>query len=235
MNLLHMVTTDPARTPTFTQFADPNYFLFTDGATCDVTDAGANPCTTLEGPSGFAWNHGDVNPDITTTWLGMVGPGVAPTGVDSTTWADHTDIRPTILALVGLKDDYAHDGRVLTEDLQGWAVPAAVHNGYGIVLQLAQTYKQLNATVGQLGLDSLAISTRAVDSGSSANDSTYTNLENQLSSITTQRNALAAQMIAMLENAEFNGQSIDKAQAQSLIAQGQTLLSQVHTMAAEAG
>src|SRR6266581_7645895 len=28
MKLLHMITSDPARTPTFTMFADPNYFLF---------------------------------------------------------------------------------------------------------------------------------------------------------------------------------------------------------------
>ena len=36
-------------------------------------------------------------------------------GVDSTTWTDHTNLRPTILSLTGLKDDYTDDGRVLVE------------------------------------------------------------------------------------------------------------------------
>ena len=72
MKLLHMVTADPARTPTFTLFADPNYFLFAGAPNC------ISPCVTE--PPGFAWNHGDTNPDITTTWLGLVGPGDHPPG-----------------------------------------------------------------------------------------------------------------------------------------------------------
>ena len=40
---------------------------------------------------GFAYNHGTLAPDITTTWLGMVGPGIQNLGVDSATWSDHTD------------------------------------------------------------------------------------------------------------------------------------------------
>ncbi len=96
MKLLHMITADPARDPTFTMFADPNYFLFQGAANCTSSCVAINP--------GFAWNHGDVQPEIVTTWLGMVGPGVDQTGIDSTTWSDHTDIRPTIMTLVGLKD-----------------------------------------------------------------------------------------------------------------------------------
>jgi hypothetical protein len=68
MKNLHMITADPARTPTFTMFADPDYFLFAGAPNCTA------PCVT-ENPA-FAWNHGDVTPDITQTWLGMVGPGV---------------------------------------------------------------------------------------------------------------------------------------------------------------
>src|SRR5712692_6729771 len=71
MKLLHMITADPARDPTFTMFADPNYFLCTTGSSgCPTT----SPFVT-ENPQ-FAWNHGDVQPEIVTTWLGMVGPGV---------------------------------------------------------------------------------------------------------------------------------------------------------------
>src|SRR5439155_475595 len=38
-------------------------------------------------------------------------PGSGTTG----TWVDETDIRPTLLYLAGLKDDYEHDGRVISE------------------------------------------------------------------------------------------------------------------------
>jgi hypothetical protein len=221
MKLLHMITADPARTPTFTMFADPNYFLMTGTPDC------SSPCVTEQ--PGFAWNHGTVSPDINTTWLGMVGPGIAQVGVDSTTWSDHTDIRPTMMVLLGLKDDYVHDGRVLFEDFQGWAVPPSLKKAGGIVLQLAQVYKQIDACVGQLGLKTLAVSTRALESNASG-DSTYTQLENQLSSINNQRDALAAQIIAVLEAAEFNGQPIDQQQAMQLIAQANALLNQVNGM-----
>jgi hypothetical protein len=220
MKLLHMITADPARDPTFTMFADPNYFLFQGAANCTSSCVTINP--------GFAWNHGDVQPEIVTTWLGMVGPGVDQTGIDSTTWSDHTDIRPTIMTLLGLKDDYSHDGRTLVEDLTGYAQPSAVKKSSSFV-SLAQIYKQLDACVGQFGLKTLSISTTALESTSS-NDSTYTNLENQLASFGSQRDALASQMISLLEGAEFNSQPFSDAQAQSLISQGQALLNQVNSL-----
>jgi hypothetical protein len=221
MKLLHMVTADPARTPTFTMFADPNYFLFAGAPNC------TSPCVTEQ--PGFAWNHGDVNPDITTTWLGMVGPGVDQAGVNSAIWSDHTDIRPTMMMLLGLKDDYSHDGRALFEALDGYAVPATLRKSGNVALQLAQVYKQIDACVGQLGLKTLAVSTRALESNASG-DSTYTQLENQLISINNQRDALAAQMIALLEAAEFNNQPINQQQAQQLISQGNALLNKVNAM-----
>jgi hypothetical protein len=224
MKLLHMITADPARTPTFTWFALPDYFLFAGAPNCST------PCVTVQ--PGFAWNHGDVTPDITTTWLGMVGPGVAHVGIDSATWSDHTDVRPTILALVGLNDDYSRDGRVLYEDLSGWARPSAVMAS-GNFLLLARTYKQLDAAVGQFGLNSLQVSTKALESGSASDDSTYASLENQLSTLGAQRDALAAQMIGLLEGAEFNGQPISNSQAQSLIAQAKSLLKQMQTLAGQ--
>jgi hypothetical protein len=220
MKLLHMVTADPARTPTFTMFADPNYFLFAGAPNCN------SPCVTEQ--PGFAWNHGDVQPDITTTWLGMVGPGVDQTGIDSTTWSDHTDIRPTMLSLLGLTDDYAHQGRVLTEALQGWAIPKGLRGG--AARELGQIYKQINAPVGALGLASLKISTRALQSNA-AGDATYASLESQLTDITTQRDALAGQMSALLEGAAFNGSSIKEQQAESLIEQASNLLERVQELA----
>jgi len=228
MKALHMVTADPARTPTFTLFADPNYFLFHGGPSCPGPPPANTPCVT-ELP-GFAWNHGDVQPEIVTTWLGLVGPGIDHIGVDSTTWSDHTDIRPTLMVLLGLKDDYSHDGRALTEEFSGWARPAATKKSGGYI-KVAQTYKQLDAAVGQFGLATLAASTRAIESGTSVDDGTYAGLESQLASLIDQRNALAAEMIGLLEGAEFNGKSISEEQAQSLVSQGQALIAQAQALA----
>jgi len=220
MKILHMITGDPARTPTFTMFAKPDYFLFAGAKNCNSPCVAVNPA--------FAWNHGDVSPDINTTWLGLVGPGVRAMGVDNNTWSDHTDVRSTMMVLLGLKDDYAHDGRALFEDLYAWAVPQSLRAHSATLTQLAQVYKQLDADVGQFGLATLNISTQALESNASG-DSTYIQLENQLISFNGQRDALASQMIGLLEGAEFNGQSINEQQAKQLISQGQALLNQVNT------
>ena len=221
MKLLHMITGDPARTPTFVLFADPNYFLFAGAPNC------FSACVTEQ--PGFAWNHGDFQSDITTTWLGLAGPGVDQAGIDNTTWSDHTDIRPTMLVLLGLKDDYQHEGRALTEKLDGWAQPSAVKKG-GNFVALAQVFKQINAPVGPLGLASLRASTVGLES-SDAGDATYSFVENQLASFTSQRDALAAQILALLEAAEFNNQPIPDQQSASLIQQAQDLLSNVQAFA----
>jgi hypothetical protein len=96
----------------------------------------------------------------------------------------------------------------------------------GAFLPLAQILKQIDAPVGQLGLSTLRTSTTALESGTISDDSTYSDLENQLLSITTQRNALAAQILWLLEGAEFKSQAINKATANQLIKQAQTLLNQ---------
>lgn len=223
-NILHMVTSDPARTPTFTLFGNPDYFMFHGGTSCSDPK---NPCV-VESP-GFAWNHGDVQPEITNTWLGMVGPGIDHLGVDNSVWSDHTDIRPTIMVLTGLQDDYAHDGRALTEVFDGFARPAATRLNGGYV-KVAAMYKQLDASVGQFALVTLMASTNAIESGSATDDSRYASLESQLSTLNTERNTLAGKMIAALEGAEFGGQTITEGQAQDLVSQGQDLLAQANSL-----
>lgn len=217
-NLLHMITADPNRTPTFTMFANPNYFLYAGASNC------TSPCVQVE--PGFAWNHGDVAPDINTTWLGIVGPGVKHLGVDHEIWSDHTDTRPTMLELLGLKDDYQHEGRVLFEVIKENVLPNSLRDHSGVLSDLVKLFKQINAPVGELGLASLRISTRALESDS-PNDATYTKLENKLSNITTVRNNIADQMLSLLEGAEFNNQRINVPQAKQLIGQAQNLLEQV--------
>jgi hypothetical protein len=62
----------------------------------------------------------------------------------------------------------------------------------------------------------------------------YSDLENQLTSITKQRDWLANQMITILEQAEFDNQVADAQQAQWLIDQGNDLIQQVSRLAAGA-
>jgi hypothetical protein len=221
---LHMINADPARTPTFTMFGNPDFFFTTGFSFCS---SGQTECAN---PT-FAWNHGDIQPEIVTTWLGMVGPGVPNLGVDSTTWSDHTDIRPTIMALVGLHDDYVPDGRVLVEDIASGALPASLRQSNDTLVALGEVYKQLDASVGQFGMDTLRISTAALESGNVQHDSTYTRLENQLISFGQLRDTLAGKINTMLIDAEFNGQPINEGQALGLIAQATALLSQVHALA----
>jgi hypothetical protein len=134
-----------------------------------------------------------------------------------------------MLVLLGLKDDYQHEGRALTEKLDGWAQPSAVKKG-GNFVALAQVFKQINAPVGPLGLASLHASTVGIESNDPG-DATYSNVESQLASFTSQRDALAAQILALLEAAEFNNQPIPDQQAASLIQAAQSLLSNVQSFA----
>jgi hypothetical protein len=228
MNLLHMMTFDPTRTPTFTLFARPDYYVT---ATCSggfnsTPPPTYSPACVLEKPA-FAWLHGNVQPDISTTWLGMVGPGVKQLGLDNATWSDHTDIRPTMVALLGLKDDYTHDGRVLYEDLADSVLPPSVASQRDQLLALDRIYKQLNASVGEFALATLKLATTGLESGSAADDSSYTSTDSQLISLGAMRDEIAGQMLTMLEGAEFGGTAINQSQAQSLITSGWALLRQV--------
>src|SRR5262249_12452011 len=154
------------------------------------------PCVALN-PK-FAWNHGNLARDVNVTWLGLVGPGVKARGIDAETWADHTDVRPTLLTLLGLKDDYASDGRVLVEVLDDGALPASLQGQRDTFVQLAEVYKQINAPVGELGVASLEVSTAAITSDSTG-DATYSQLENELASLTTDRDTVAGKIAAMLD------------------------------------
>jgi hypothetical protein len=217
---LHMVTSDPNRTPNFVVFANDNYFNFASGTdTCDEAPA----CTTLEGHGGFAWNHGDFQEQITKTWLGLVGPGVQHIGPTEAIFSDHTDTRPTIMGLVGLKDDYTHDGRVLFEVLSDNAVLQGKQGDKNTIARLAQAYKDINAPVGRLGRKTFAISTAALN----GDDATYKRLEGELTQLTNTRNAIAQKMIAMLEGVAFNNQQINKLQADLLIIEGEALVASI--------
>jgi len=218
---LHMVNADPKRTPNFTAFALPDYFVTDVNPSC-----GSNPCIDYH----FAYSHGDIQEDIARTWLGFVGPGVKHLGRTSDVWSDHADIRPTILALLGLKDSYEPDGTALVDFLETSAVSRDLRAHHESLVRLRAVYKQLAAPFGPYGMDTLAASTRAIVSGSATDDSQYVATENAIASLTQQRDALEAQMRTALTNATFGGSLASEQDLKSMIAQGQDILAQAHAL-----
>ena len=178
----------------------------------------------MQQETGFAWDHGDYAAEINTNYVGFVGPGVKHLGLDGPTasqgpssagansgqievsdqhlpgpWVDETDIRPTLMYLTGLRDDYEHDGRVITQILanpnRALSDPA--------VTALGECYKQLNSSVGQFGAATLVASTNAVDS-TSPGDATYIHINQALTGLDKVRDALALRIKGELEAAAFS-------------------------------
>jgi hypothetical protein len=229
--ILHMVNADPARTPTFALFAKPDYYLYAGGTTC------SGSCVTVN--SGFAWDHGDYAAEINTNYAAFAGPGVKHLGLDGQapdtgpnsagpnsgqevvadsgttgTWVDETDIRPTLIYLTGLKDDYEHDGRVITEIL---ADPNhALSNP--AVTSLGACYKQLNSSVGQFANYTLRASTAAVES-STTGDGEFKAVNATLTGLDHLRDALALRIKGELEAAAFSGQPVFGAPGQTAACQ----------------
>jgi hypothetical protein len=218
--ILHMVNADPARTPTLALFAKPDYYLSAGPATC------SGPCVMQN--SGFAWDHGDYAAEINTNYLGLVGPGVAARGLDGSpadagpssagpnsgqvtvpgsgttgTWVDETDIRPTMLYLSGLHDDYSSDGRVISQIL---SKPASTLRS-DTVAALGECYKQLNSSVGEFGTATLQASTQAIES-TSPGDRNYLGTEHTLTLFDYARDALAGKIKDDLGAAEFDGDRV---------------------------
>jgi hypothetical protein len=148
-------------------------------------------------------------------------------GITSQVWSDHTDIQPTILSLLDLQDSYQTDGRVLNEFLENRGNP----NGPDLS-ELGSIYKQINAPFGQLSFDVLAASTRALSSGTSTDDSTYTAVSNRIASLTSDRDALAGQMRDVLNEAAFGGHQPTQQQVDDLTWQGRTMLMRAHELGA---
>ena len=228
MKLLHMVTKSPARTPSLTMFGNDNYFFFTaSGGDCTTGPACVSEPVWSPTNSTFAWNHGDVQEDITRTWVGIAGPGVRRLGRDDSVFSDHTDVRPTMLVLLGLKDDYVHDGRVLAEDIDGRALPDGIQDRTEDFVELARLYKQLNAPLGSVGMNSLVFANRSIIS----DDTTYGNYLATIGSITANRDALAGQIKAVLDNAAFANKPVNERTEDGLGAQARRIIDQVEDLA----
>jgi hypothetical protein len=226
--ILHMQTVDPLRTPTYTLFPMPDYFFGTSGPNVAVNPA-------------FAWDHGYYSPNIDITWSAFAGAGVANRGVDGPapadgnepsdpnsthtvpeasqvgTWVEETDLRPTLLRLVGLQDDYAHDGTVITQALAD--VPSALAD----VSAVADAYRQVNSSVGPFATDTLIADSRAMASGSASDDTLFAETESALLDLANRRDALAADMKAVLA-AATDGHAPNHGRVTSLLARARALL-----------
>ena len=230
--ILHMQTGDPLRTPTYTLLPVPDYFFSTTGANVSIN-------------SSFAWDHGYYSPNIDVTWGAFVGPGVKNLGVDGPqpvagneasdpnslrtvpqasrvgTYVDEVDLRPTLLRLVGLHDDYPSDGTVVNQILTN---PTATPAG------LAALYRQLNSSVGQFATDTLIAESSALASGSATNDVRFALVEAELQHLAKARDALANDMKQVLAD----GSAPSHGQLTSLTARGDALLLQAAILAAAA-
>jgi len=222
MKLLHMVTTSPARTPSLTMFGNENYFFQNgNGGAC----ATQSDCVFVG--AGFAWNHGDFQKDITRSWVAMVGPGVRKLGRSDELFTDHADVRPTIMALLGLQDDYVHEGRVIAEWMQEQSLPQGIRKGTEDFTELARVFKQLNAPKGRLGRASLVWSNRSMTS----NDKAYASYLKRIGEITQERNKLAGQIKTVLNNAAFHGRAVDEFAQIDLTVRAKLLIDQVEDLA----
>ncbi len=170
--------------------------------------------------SGFAWNHGDIQHEIGNTWAGIVGPGVAKGGLDPNTWTDHTNLRPTILSLVGLKDDYTDDGHVLVQALEKPKLPKGLSGSK--IADLENAYEQLNAPFGAYSADTLAASTKALE----GSDSDYSTFVSDMTPLESNREGLAKTIRDALYNAAFNGGTISQSDASNWISQANGYISQ---------
>jgi hypothetical protein len=218
---VHMTTVaDPVRNPTFVYFADDNYYI------ADFPTSTCADCVVAK----YAWNHGDDQANIGQTWIGFVGPGVTNqnNGPDQTIWSDHTDVRPTMLSVLGLQDTYASDGRVITQALQASGYSSALSSNVTTIEALGDAYKQIQSPFDLFGQCILAVSTYALQ----ADDATYASLESSIQTMTTQRNTLAATIQSALNGAEFGGTAISSSNASNWITQAQNIISSCNSLQA---
>jgi hypothetical protein len=145
-------------------------------------------------------------------------------------FTDHVDVRPTIMELTGLTDDYAHDGRVIAEVLNSSALPAALRAHRQQALQLGQALKEIDAPFGALSQSSLKLSTIGLASNSRG-DFDYNLIEVLIASWTAQRDKLATQIKAELEGAEFHGNPLNAPHDAALIIQARLLIAEAQAWA----
>jgi hypothetical protein len=218
MQALHMMSAgDPARNATFAYFANDDYF---------VTDFPSSTCADCI-QSSFAWNHGDDQQVIGQTWVGFVGPGVK-NQPDQTIWTDHTDVRPTINSVLRLHDDYVSDGRVITQALTSSGFSSNLASDLPTIETLGDNYKQINSPFDVFAQCILSASTFALQ----ADDATYGSFESSITSLASQRDALATTIKNALDGAEFGATPITSDQATGWVLQAQGIIASCNALLA---
>ena len=84
-------------------------------------------------------------------------------------------------------------------------------------------------------MDLLAASTGALKGGSDADDSAYAAIQGRITDLTSQRDALASEMKAMLDAATFGNRPIDQRHAEKLIDRAGELLERARRLAGDRG
>jgi hypothetical protein len=131
------------------------------------------------------------------------------------------------MALLGLKDDYVHEGRVVAEWMHQHALPDGIRDARENFTELAEIFKQLDAPKGELGRASLRWSNRSV----TAPDRVYARYLQQIGEITEQRDELAGQIRTVLDNAAFHNQPISEDAEDELGHRAKALIDQVKDLA----
>ena len=103
------------------------------------------------------------------------------------------------------------------------ALPRGLREHEETLLRLGRLYKQINAPVGALGLASVKMSTRGLESRAT-NDQVFARTEAALSALTATRDALARDIENVLEGAEFAGTQPDEDRVDDLIDRAEHLL-----------
>ena len=103
----------------------------------------------------------------------------------------------------GLQDSYVNDGRVLSEILTD---PNAAIAGSKYT-DLAECYKQLNASVGEFGTNTLIADTAALKSGGGG-DGLFKSTQKKLSKLLSQRDALAMELKNALTHGGIRGRGV---------------------------
>jgi hypothetical protein len=130
-----------------------------------------------------------------------------------------------MLGLLGLTDDYRHDGRATWEILDRSAIPASVLVRKGQLTQVGARLKAITAPFGPFAMSILEVSTKGLASNATG-DATYAAIESAIADLTTQRDALALQMQIALDNAQFFGTTISVTDAAKLISKANNLVQQ---------
>ena len=221
LKILHMITGDPRRTPSLVAFGNTEFWQ--TAARRSASARRASPSRPAPTPGITARSA------RRSTRPGSAWPvrGWRTLGRDNAVWSDHTDIQPTMMSLLRLRDDYVPDGQVLSSIMTKAAIPAAMKAHRAELLKLAGLYSQIWAPLGEFGMLSLKASTTAL---SSTSPSFYNKTEKALALLGAKRDALAAQMRTLLLGAAFHGVPINPVEAGRLLHLGNKLISRMRKL-----